>query len=221
MNTDEHRFVVFVAGGTGYLGQSLIPRLVERGHEVRALARPGSEGKLPAGCRAVAGNALDVTSFADQVCGADTWVHLVGTPRPSPWKAAQFRAVDLASVRAAVEAAQAAAIRHFVYLSVAQPAPVMKAYVAVRAEGEELIRQAGLHATFLRPWYVLGPGHRWPALLEPFYALADIWGATRETARRLRLVTLAQMTVALVEAVEHPAEGVRVTDVAGIRSARG
>ena len=42
---------VFITGGTGYLGSRLIPRLVARGHAVRALVRPGSEGKLPPAAR--------------------------------------------------------------------------------------------------------------------------------------------------------------------------
>jgi len=33
---------VFIAGGTGYMGSRLIPLLVARGHEVKALVRPGS-----------------------------------------------------------------------------------------------------------------------------------------------------------------------------------
>ncbi len=210
---------VFVAGGTGYLGRALLPRLVERGHEVRALVRPGSETRLTAGCRPVPGNALDCASFARRVDGADTWVHLIGTPKPAPWKGAQFRAVDLASVQAAIEAARAAQVRHFVYLSVAHPAPAMRAFWVVRAEAEALIRTAGLNATFLRPWYVLGPGHWWPAALKPLYALAKAWPGARDTARRLDLVTLAQMTAALVEAVEHPASGVRVVEVEEIRAA--
>src|SRR2546421_200611 len=41
---------------------------------------------------------------------------------------------------------------------VAQPASMMQAFVAVRAEGEALIRASGMKATFVRPWYVLGPG---------------------------------------------------------------
>jgi uncharacterized protein YbjT (DUF2867 family) len=207
---------VFLAGGTGYMGRALIPRLAAQGHDVRALARPGSEGKLPPGCTPVLGNALDGASFRDQVRGADTWVHLIGTSHPSPWKAEQFRAVDLASVRAAVEAAGAASIRHFVYVSVAQPAPVMKAYIEVRAECEALIRASGIPATILRPWYVLGPGHRWPVILEPFYWLFEHIPSKRDTALRLGLVTLDQMVAALLWAVNHPGDGIRVLDVSGI-----
>lgn len=129
--------------------------------------------------------------------------------------------MDLVSVQAAVVVALSAHIAHFVYLSVAQPAPLMQAYVAVRGEGEDLIRGTGLTATMLRPWYVLGPGHRWPYLLKPFYAVLSLIPSTRDGARRLGLVTRAQMIGALIRAVENPPQGVRIIDVPQIRSSGG
>src|SRR5690349_362169 len=140
---------VFVTGGTGYVGRALIERLVGRGHRVLALARPRSAGRLPAGAEVVLGDALDARTFADAVVPADTLVHLVGTPHPSPAKAAEFRSVDLASLVASVEAARAAAVRHVVYVSVAHPAPVMHAYVEARLEGERRLRASGIAATVL------------------------------------------------------------------------
>jgi len=211
---------VFITGGTGYMGRRLIPRLLERGHQVRALVRAGSEGKLSAECTPVLGNALDETSYAGQLAPGDTFVQLVGVAHPSPNKAAEFRKVDLVSGLGAVAAAKAAGIRHFVYLSVAQPAPMMKAYVAVRAQCEAAIREAGLNTTILRPWYVLGPGHWWPYLLVPAYKLAELLPQTRDGARRLGLVTLEQMTLALLAAVENPVQGTRIMSVPEIRGAR-
>ena len=38
--------MVFVTGGTGYMGRALIELLLTRSHVVHALARPGSERKL-------------------------------------------------------------------------------------------------------------------------------------------------------------------------------
>ena len=151
----------------------------------------------------------------------DTLVHLVGVPHPNPAKARQFRAVDLVSIQASVEAAARAHPRpHLVYLSVAQPAPVMRAYVAVRQEGEALLRARGIDATCLRPWYVLGPGHRWPYVLLPFYALLGLIPFVGPAVDRLGFVTLPQMVRALVGAVENPAPGVRVIEVPEIRLAR-
>src|SRR2546427_5647743 len=188
---------VFITGGTGYVGRALIPRLLERGHEVRALVRRSSETRLPRGCEAVIGNALEASSFAESVPPSDTFVQLVGVPHPSPAKAAEFRSIDLASVRASVTGAAQASVEHFIYVSVAQPAPVMKAYQQVRAEGEKLIRDSGMNATIIRPWYVLGPGHRWAYALIPMYWLFEHLPGTRETARRLGLLTREQMIVAL------------------------
>lgn len=210
---------IFITGGTGYLGRHLIPALLNRGHDVRALVRAGSERKLPTDCRVVVGDALQSASFVRQIAPAETFVQLVGVPHPGPAKAKLFHEIDLVSVRASVAAAVEAGIRHFVYVSVAQPAPVMKAYQTVRAEGEALIRASGMNATILRPWYILGPGHRWPYALLPFYWLCEWLPSTRATARRLGLVTLAQMIHSLVDAVESPVQGVRIVDVPAIRDA--
>jgi uncharacterized protein YbjT (DUF2867 family) len=187
--------------------------LVERGHEVKALARQGSEGKLPAGVKQVSGNPLDGSTFRQAVGGADTFVHLVGVSKPAPWKEREFRAVDLESVKQSVGAAVAARVGHFVYVSVAQPAPVMKAYIRIRQECETLIRESGIPATFVRPWYVLGPGRRWPLMLVPVYGLMEALGS--ETARRLGLVTVGEIVTTLVWAVEHP--GARILEVPAIR----
>jgi uncharacterized protein YbjT (DUF2867 family) len=215
---DVQKHSVFVTGGTGYVGRPLITRLLERGHEVRALVRPGSEAKLPPGCQSVTGDALDASSYAGQIKPADTFVQLVGVAHPNPKKAAEFRSIDLVSGRGAIEAAGAAGVQHFVYVSVAHPAPVMKAYIQVRSECEAMIRQSGMNATILRPWYVLGPGHRWPYLLLPMYKIMEWLPATRAGAIRLGLVTLEQMCQALVRAVETPTQGVRVAEVAQIRA---
>jgi uncharacterized protein YbjT (DUF2867 family) len=201
------------------MGKRLISRLIERGHEVRALVRPGSASKLPAGCTAVEGNALDGDSYCARIAPADTFVQLVGVAHPSPAKAEEFRRIDLPSGLGAVRSAKSAGVRHFVYLSVAHPAPMMHAYIAVRSECEAAIEAAELNATILRPWYVLGPGHRWPYLLLPMYKLAELLPLTRDGALRLGLVTLEQMTTALTFAVEHPAQERRVVTVPEIRSA--
>src|SRR5215472_1001988 len=96
---------VFVTGGTGYVGSRLIAALIGHGHRVRALARPGSEAKLPRGCEVVLGDAVDGSSYQHQVSPADTFVQLVGVPHPSPKKAADFHRIDLPSGLAAVAAA--------------------------------------------------------------------------------------------------------------------
>lgn len=214
-STDTHR--IFVTGATGYLGSRLIPLLLERGHHVTALVREASRRKVLAGCRAVTGDPLKADTFSDSVRGSDTLVQLVGVPKPAPWKGAQFRAIDGPSAMAAVGAAVSTGLPHFVYVSVAHPAPVMHHYIAVRRDCEEAIRRAGLVATILRPWYILGPGHWWPLALRPVYGVLERMPATREAAMRLGLVTIREMLAALLWSIEHPPVMTRIIEVPEIR----
>jgi uncharacterized protein YbjT (DUF2867 family) len=209
---------VFITGASGFMGRRLSAELLRRGHRVKGLVRTGSEGRVAAGSEPVTGDALAASTYGASVAGCDTLVHLVGVSHPSPAKAAQFRTVDLAGARAAVSAALSAGVAHFVYVSVAHPAPVMREYIAARSEAEEAIRASGLNATILRPWYVLGPGRWWPLVLLPMYWLAEALPATRAGARRLGLVRWPQMIASMARAVEHPPQGVRVLEVPEIRS---
>ncbi len=184
---------------------------------MRVLARAESLSKVPSGAVPVVGNALSASTFAAQVPPGSTFIHLTGVAHPAPWKGPQFRAIDLRSLEASAEAAKAAGVAHFVYVSVAQPAPIMRPYIQVRRECEEILAGTGIPRTILRPWYVLGPRHRWPEALRPVYALLEGIPATREGARRLGLVRLAEMVNALVWAVENPPRTLRILDVPEIR----
>lgn len=210
---------VVISGATGYLGRSLAERLAARGHAVVAVVRAGSGPRAPRGSVPFEANALSADAVAPALTSGDTLVHLVGTPRPSPTKGAEFRAVDLPSIEASARAARQGGVGHLVYVSVAHPAPIMRDYIEVRRRGEALVTESGVPATVLRPWYVLGPGHWWPIALVPLYWLARTWPPSREAAVRLGLVTHAQMLNALVWSVEQPpASGVRVLDVPAIRA---
>ncbi|HEX4667737.1 MAG TPA: NAD(P)-dependent oxidoreductase [Chthoniobacterales bacterium] len=208
---------IFVTGGTGYIGSRLTLRLLERGHRVKAIVRQQSSAKLPPRAGRVFGDPLRMDSYTKEISPADTFIHLIGTPHPSPAKAKQFREIDLVSVQVATKAAREAGVRHFVYLSVAHPAPAMKAFIAVREQGEALLRASGLSATFVRPWYVLGPGHWWPYAILPIYWVLERIPSTRESAQRLGLITIGQMVRALVWAVENPPEQIRILGVPEIR----
>jgi len=118
---------VFIAGAAGYVGGRLAGELARRGHSVSGLVRAGSERKLSANCAPVFGDALDASKFLEKIGGADTFAQLVGVAHPSPTKARQFREIDLRSCEQSVQAAVANAVQHFGYISVAHPAPVMRA----------------------------------------------------------------------------------------------
>ena len=209
---------VIVTGGTGYLGRPLIRTLCAEGLRVNSVARPQSMVKIPPGCGAIAGDALDSRTYQDQVPAGSTFVHLVGVAHPAPWKGAEFRSIDLVSLEQSVAAAKRASVAHFVFVSVAHPAPVMKAFIEVRMKCEQTIRESGLNATILRPWYILGPGHYWPYVLAPVYKTLEAIPGTRQGAVRLGLVTRSQMVNALAAAIASDTAGIRVLETAEIRA---
>jgi uncharacterized protein YbjT (DUF2867 family) len=208
---------VFITGASGFMGRRLSAELLARGHSVRGLVRRGSEKHLALGCEGATGDPLDASTYEKFVTGCDTLVHLVGVAHPSPAKKQQFRSIDLASASQAITVAASSGVRHMVYVSVAHPAPVMRDYIAARTEAEDAIRKARMNATILRPWYVLGPGRRWPLAIAPIYWLLEALPSTRESARRLGLVSVEQMIASMARAIADPPDGVRVWEVPEIR----
>ncbi len=196
---------IFITGGTGYIGKRLIKALLKEGdYKIKALVRKESAHKLPPGCEIVYGNALDSNSYLDQIPPSAIFIHLVGVPHPSPRKKQEFREIDGVSVREAAIAAVQAHVQHFIYMSVSQyPSSIMKDYQTVRFMGEKLVKGTGIPCSFVRPWYVLGPGHWWPLMLQPLYWLAALFPASRERSRQQGLVTIHQMIATLIFATRN------------------
>ncbi|MCZ7555066.1 MAG: NAD-dependent epimerase/dehydratase family protein [Bacteroidia bacterium] len=72
--------IISVTGGTGFIGSHLIDRLLEQGHEVRALTRRSSnlrwlEGKP---VKLVEGDVRDASSLQTLLDGADVVYHIAG-----------------------------------------------------------------------------------------------------------------------------------------------
>ena len=216
------KYPVFIAGGTGYIGKRLIRILLDAGCDVTALVRGQSIKKLPRGCKAVIGSPFDVVSYVGSIPADSVFVHLVGVSHPGPKKKLLFYSVDLVSLKVSVEAAKQAGVRHFVYVSVVQhPTKVMADYQEARRQGEEAILASGLTSTFIRPWYVVGPGHYWPILFQPVFKLLEVIPSTSVQAKALALVSLKQMLLTLKNTVINTPKGINtIVEVLDIKNAK-
>jgi len=77
---------ILLTGATGYIGSSVLPRLLDEGHAVTALVRDESKAQLvrDAGASAVVGDATDSALVARLARESDGVIHLASAPDVDP-----------------------------------------------------------------------------------------------------------------------------------------
>src|SRR5215218_3936816 len=129
---------VLVTGGTGRLGQHLVPRLREAGSGVRQMSRRGTG---PGGVR---GDLATGRDLATALSGAEAVVHAASDPRGDPWQ------VDVAGTRRLVEAVDRSRLRHLVYVSIVGVDRIPYGYYRAKFAAEQVLLASGLPVTLLR-----------------------------------------------------------------------
>jgi uncharacterized protein YbjT (DUF2867 family) len=148
--------MLLVVGGTGELGGRVVRLLLGQGHEVRCLVRAGSNGEQleELGAKVVRGDLTDPASLVEACQGIETVIatatviarRLAGVPGPSIHEADELGMASL------VDAAEAAGVRRFVYLSYAGVDaglghPIEKAKIAT----ERRLERSRLRRVVVRP----------------------------------------------------------------------
>lgn len=165
---------VAVIGATGVLGRFAIPRLVERGHTVRALARDEAKAKALRrhGIECVVGDILDAASLGPAVAGCDAALHLA-TSVPRPGMPRDFTLNDRIRREGTanlLDACRAAKVERYVQQSIAHLVAgggdrLLDEDAALNAAGamssaadmEEQVRRSDLHWSILRGGAFYGP----------------------------------------------------------------
>jgi len=110
---------VAVTGGTGVVGAPVLRRLVEDGHQVRALARSDTAQQAVAavGAAPVAGHILDTGALGRLVAGCDWVFHVAGVNELCPADPAGMWTVNVNGTQAIVDACARAGVGRLVHTS--------------------------------------------------------------------------------------------------------
>lgn len=155
--------VIALTGGTGFVGRRLIERMLDAGHQVRALTRRPRAYRE--GVCWVEGALDKPEALHELASGADAVIHVAGAVN-APDRLA-FAAANIEGTGAMLSAARSAGVSRFVHVSsLAAREPSLSAYGWSKAEGDKLVIASGLNWTIVRPPAVYGPGDT--ELLELF-----------------------------------------------------
>ena len=152
---------VFVTGSTGFVGNHVLNELLEKGHQVKALVRPGSEYKIkrPDEVEVVPGTVEEVADLIQGMKGCDATIHLVGIIRAFPSRGITFEKLHTeatANIVAAAKEMDVARLLHMSALGALEDGAT--SYLRTKFAAEELVRQSGLNYTIFRPSLIFGRG---------------------------------------------------------------
>jgi nucleoside-diphosphate-sugar epimerase len=219
---------ILITGATGKVGSHLVPRLLTRGLQVRALVRPGPNvQKLrDEGAVIVEGDLLQPDSLDAALKGVETVVHLAAFFRGATPE--QAREVNLVGTERLAAAARQAGVKKFIFASTSNvyppglnrparegdspsPEPPSTPYpaskVAAEAKLMELDREDRLGLCILRLGFVYGEGDRHVWEMMPHVA-------GRNPARRMHSVHHADVGQAVIRALFRGTRAGKVYNIA-------
>ncbi|MBV9928928.1 MAG: NAD-dependent epimerase/dehydratase family protein [Acidobacteria bacterium] len=150
---------VLVTGGTGVIGEGILPELIGAGHTVRLLSRGAEDNarRWPAEVEPFPADVTDPSSLrgAAEDCGAV--IHVTGIVDESP-PALTFERVNVQGTRNVLAEAARAGLRRFLYVSSLGAERGRSRYHRSKFKAEELVRASAFDWLILRPGNVYGPG---------------------------------------------------------------
>ena len=155
--------MILVTGGTGFVGSAIVVELQKQGQSVAVLGRDAARIQRAFGDSVEARNG-DVTrpeTLPAAMAGADTVISTVqfpSSPVEVPRRGWTFEQVDYQGTVNQVDAAKAAGVKRFVYVSaVGADLDGPKHWFRYKAMAEEHLKASGLEWSIVRPSWIYGP----------------------------------------------------------------
>jgi uncharacterized protein YbjT (DUF2867 family) len=208
--------LVFMSGGTGFIGSHSANRLIQAGHKVRLLSTkgPGHARRLsPAQTEFVNGDILDPESLKGKMEGCDAAINFVGIIVEVG--DTTFERIHVHGLHNLLGEAKRSGIKRFIHISAlgTSDKPVSE-YFRTKWQGEQLIKSSGMPYVVLRPSLVFGPEDKFFNMLKPMLSLPIIPVAGNGKTK-FQPIYVEDLASCLVQAVEKDESLNEVWEVAG------
>jgi NADH dehydrogenase len=206
--------VVFITGGAGFVGRSVITALLARGHSIHALVKNRPLNISSDRVKSFTGDLFDDAVLDAAMAGCDSVIHLVGIIVEKPGKGITFDRIHHQGTAKVVEATKRAGIRRYVHMSALGAAVDSKsAYLRTKYLAEEYVRGSGLDWTIIEPSLIYGPGGdftkmesgwargtAFPFVVMPYFG-SGLLG--RDAPRKIQPVFVEDVARAFAESLEN------------------
>lgn len=206
--------MILVAGGSGYVGSIVVPRLAEAGHQVRVLSRGTRRLDSVA---SVGGDVASGEGLEEALEGCDAVLNLVAIIVERGQQT--FDRVNAQGSRHLVEAAKRqGGISRYLHVSAigVRPDPSL-GYLSSKYAGERAVIDSGLPHTVFRPSILFGPGHgqHFFSIVAKLVRAAPVVPVPGSGQARFQPLALDDLASCIVQSIGDERHRDRVYELAG------
>lgn len=195
---------IFIAGGTGFVGEYLVDALCQHGHELRLLVHKRSP-RISNEIEQVEGDVTRLDSIEQAAEGCDAVINLVGIIREFPGRNITFERLHVQATANMLSIAQRAGIRRYLQMSALGTRPdAVSRYHQTKFKAEESVRSSGLDITILRPSLIYGPQDAFINLLAGQLRLAPVMPVIGSGTYRLQPIHVSDVARCFAMALKMP-----------------
>ncbi len=194
---------VLVTGATGYIGGRLVPRLVERGHAVRCLARDagGLAGRSWTGVQILEGDLADGEATERALSGIDVAYYLVHSMESG----AHYRDRDRAIAKTFAEASARRGVSRIVYLGgLGDSTDTRSEHLVSRREVGRMLASTGVPVVEFRAGMIVGSGSISFEMIRYLTERLPIMVTPRWVHSQCQPIGVRSVLDYLVGALDHP-----------------
>jgi uncharacterized protein YbjT (DUF2867 family) len=202
---------ILVTGATGYVGGRLVTALLERGEDVRCLARRPEAVAARPGLEVVAGDVLDTEAVGRALDGVDVAYYLVH----AMGSADSFEQLDRRAATIFADAARDAGVRRIVYLGGLGSGTELSPHLASRQEVGRLLASTGVETIEFRASIVIGSGSLSFELVRSLTERLPVMITPRWLRTRAQPIAVEDVVAYLVAALDLDSRGSEVFEIGG------